>query len=57
MLIKKNLNIYCLIKALKVEGDLFAANTPLAKYTDGELLEMIGSNGYIKGIIKRSWNG
>jgi len=39
---------------LKVEGDLYLVNTPLAKYTDGELLKMIGSNGYIKGIIKRS---
>jgi hypothetical protein len=38
---------------LQVEGDLFVANTPLAKYTDGELLKMIGSNGFIKGIIKR----
>jgi hypothetical protein len=39
---------------LKVEGNLYLVNIPLAKYTDGELLKMIGSNGYIKGIIKRS---
>jgi hypothetical protein len=38
---------------LQVGGNLFVANTPLAKYTDGELLKMIGSNGFIKGIIKR----
>ena len=50
-------NLMCLPEGLKVEGDLFAANTPLAKYSDGELIKMIGSTGYIKGIIKRSWNG
>ena len=38
---------------LQVGGNLFVANTPFAKYTDGELLKMIGSNGFIKGIIKR----
>ena len=38
---------------LQVGEDLNLANTPLAKYTDGELLKMIGSNGFIKGIIKR----
>ena len=46
-------NLTSLPDGLKVEGDLYLANTPLAKYTDGELLEMIGSNGCIKGIIKR----
>ena len=25
--------------------------------TDGELLKMIGSTGFIKGIIKRYWRG
>ena len=50
-------NLTSLPDGLKVEGDLFAANTPLAKYTDGELIKMIGSNGCIKGIIKRSWRG
>ena len=50
-------NLTCLPEGLHVEGDLFAANTPFAKYTDGELLEMIGSTGNIKGIIKRSWRG
>jgi len=38
---------------LQVGEDLNLANTSLAKYTDGELLKMIGSNGFIKGIIKR----
>jgi hypothetical protein len=43
---------------LQVGGNLYLANTPLAKYTNGDVfLEMIGSNGYIKGIIKRSWRG
>jgi hypothetical protein len=46
-------NLKSLPEGLKVEGDLYLANTPLAKYTDGELLKMIGSNGFIKGIIKR----
>ena len=51
-------NLTSLPDGLKVEGDLYLANTPLAKYTDGDVfLEMIGSNGYIKGIIKRSWRG
>ena len=46
-------NLKSLPEGLKVEGGLYLVNTPLAKYTDGELLKMIGSNGYIKGIIKR----
>ena len=51
-------NLTSLPEGLQVGGDLFVANTPLAKYTDGDVfLEMIGSNGYIKGIIKRSWRG
>ena len=52
------INLTSLPEGLQVGGDLFVANTPLAKYTNGDVfLEMIGSNGYIKGIIKRSWRG
>jgi hypothetical protein len=42
---------------LQVGGNLNIANTPLANYTDGELLKMIGSTGYMNGIIKRKWRG
>lgn len=42
---------------LKVGGNLNIANTPLANYTDGELLKMIGSTGYMNGIIKRKCRG
>ena len=50
-------NLTSLPNGLKVEGGLDFANTPLAKYTDGELLKMIGSNGYINKEIKRKWLG
>lgn len=42
---------------LQVGGNLNIANTPLANYTDGELLKMIGSTGYMNGIIKRKCRG
>ena len=50
-------NLTSLPEGLQVGGNLYLANTPLAKYTDGELLKMIGSTGYIEGIIKRKWRG
>jgi hypothetical protein len=51
--LKGCISLKSLPDGLQVGGNLYLANTPLAKYTDGELLKLIGSNGYIKGIIKR----
>ena len=48
-------NLTSLPDGLQVGGDLYLATTPLAKYTDGELLKMIGSIGYISEEIKRYW--
>jgi len=39
---------------LEVGGTLFISNTPLKKYTDDELREMV-KPGFIKRKIHRSW--
>jgi len=38
---------------LKVDKDLYIKNTPLTKFSDDELLDMIKPDGFIKGEIKR----
>jgi len=38
---------------LKVDKDLYIKNSPLAKLSDSDLFKMIGSDGFIKGEIKR----
>jgi hypothetical protein len=45
-------NITSLPKGLKVGNSLFIGDTPLEKYTDDELREMI-KPGFIKGVILR----
>ena len=45
-------SITSLPKVLEVGGRLFIENTPLKKYTDEELREMV-KPGFIKGKIKR----
>jgi len=44
--------ITSLPKGLKVGNSLFIGDTPLEKYTDDELREMV-KPGFIKGKIKR----
>jgi hypothetical protein len=40
-------------KGLKVGENLYIKNSPLAKFSDESLKDMIGLNGYIKGKIVR----
>ena len=56
--VKGNLNLHSfkkltsLPKGLKVGGNLYIYNTPLTKYSDNELREMV-KLGFIKGEIHR----
>jgi hypothetical protein len=45
--------ITSLPKGLKVGENLYIKNSPLAKFSDESLKDMIGLNGYIKGKIVR----
>ena len=40
-------------KGLKVDNNLHIKKTPLEKFSDDELLDMIKPDGFIKGEIKR----
>ena len=48
----KDTKITSLPKGLEVRGVLYIENTPLRKYTDGQLREMVYP-GFIKGKISR----
>jgi hypothetical protein len=42
--------LYSLPKGLKVGGTLYINTSPLGEYSEGELRNMVGDDGYLKRI-------
>jgi hypothetical protein len=56
LIVRRNLileecsQLYLLPKGLKVGGTLYINNSPLGEYSEGQLRNMVGDDGYLKRI-------